>query len=79
MRARWQTLQSKIQRLFRLIILFCVLRFVVGFAAIAIFSRDSVAWSWELTAIVIAMVAVYASVALAVRHWSPPHHPTTHP
>ena len=72
MRARWHTFTSKIQRLFRLVVLFCILRFVVGIGVLLFFDRGSVAWGPELTAVVVAMLAVYVLVALAVRRWSPP-------
>ena len=49
MRARWDSFAAKLQRLFRLVVLFCILRFVVGIAAIAIFDRDAVPWGWHLT------------------------------
>ena len=72
MLARWHAFASKIQRLFRLIVLFCVLRFIVGIGFLLIFNRGAIAWGPELTAVVVAMVAVYVLVALAVRRWSPP-------
>jgi amino acid transporter len=73
MRARWQNFTSRIQRLFRLVVLFCILRFVVGIAVLLFFDRSAVAWGAELTLVVVAMLAVYLLVALAVRRWSPPH------
>jgi hypothetical protein len=73
MRARWQNFGSKTQRLFRLVVLFCILRVVVGVAALLFFDRDAVAWGLELTLMVAAMLAIYVLVALAVRRWSPPH------
>jgi hypothetical protein len=72
MRARWHAFTSKIQRIFRLVVLFCILRFVVGIGALLIFDRGAIAWGPELTFVVVAMVAVYVLVALAVRRWSPP-------
>jgi amino acid transporter len=72
MRVRWHAFTSKVQRVFRLVVLFFVLRFVVGIAFLLLFNRDAVAWGWELTAIIVAMVLVYGLVALAVRQWSPP-------
>ena len=72
MLARWHAFTSKIQRLFRLVVLFCIMRFIVGIAFLLIFNRGAVAWGPELTAVVVAMVAVYVLVALAVRRWSPP-------
>jgi len=72
MLTRWRAFSSKIQRLFRLVVLFCVLRFVVGIAFLLVFDRGAIAWGLELTGVVVAMVAVYVLVALAVRRWSPP-------
>lgn len=72
MRARWHGFTSRIQRLFRLVVLFCILRFVVGIAVLLFFDRGAIAWGAELTFVVIAMVAVYVLVALAVRRSSPP-------
>ncbi len=63
---------GKIQRLFRLVVLFILLRLVVGIAVLVFFDRDAVAWGWIVTFVVIAMLAVYVLVALAVRRWSPP-------
>jgi amino acid transporter len=63
---------GKIQRLFRLVVLFILLRLVVGIAVLVFFDRDAVAWGWTVTFVVIAMLAVYVLVALAVRRWSPP-------
>ena len=68
----WNGLAAQLRRSFRLVVLFCVLRFVVGIGAIVVFERDSIAWGYELTAIVLAMLAVYVLVALAVRRWAPP-------
>lgn len=67
----WRAFTARLQRLFRLIVLFLILRLILGFAALALFSRDSVAWGMELTLIVVAMLAVYLAVALAVRRYAP--------
>jgi hypothetical protein len=63
----WRNVVAKAQRLFRLIVLFCVLRFAVGIGAIVLFDRDAIAWGPELTVIVVGALAVYLLVALAVR------------
>jgi hypothetical protein len=76
MRARWHAFTSTIQRMWRLVLLFCVLRIVVGVASLLLFNRDAVAWGLELTLIVAAMLGVYVLVALAVRRWSPPRSST---
>ena len=60
------------QRLVSLVLLFCVLRIVVGVIVIAFFERDAVAWGIELTLIVLAAFAACLLAALAVRRWSPP-------
>jgi amino acid transporter len=54
------------------VVLFILLRLVVGIAVLVFFDRDAVAWGWTVTFVVIAMLAVYVLVALAVRRWSPP-------
>jgi hypothetical protein len=72
MRSRWQAFTSKLQRIFRLIVLFCILRFVLGIAMIAIFDRGAIAWGPELTVVIVAALAVYLGVALIVRYASRP-------
>jgi hypothetical protein len=72
MRSRWRALTSKLQRIFRLIVLFCVLRFALGIAMIAIFDRGAIAWGPELTIVIVAALAVYLGVALIVRYASRP-------
>ena len=57
----------------QLIIAFAVARVIAGLMIIAFFSRDSVAWGYEVTLIVAVCVAVCLLVALAVRRWAPPH------
>jgi hypothetical protein len=58
------------QRWWRLLILFLVLRLLVG--VVMLVFDDSFALSVELTLIIAASLAVYILVALAVRRWSPP-------
>jgi hypothetical protein len=70
MRARWHAFTARIQRLFRLLVLFCILRFVVGIAALVILDRDAVAWGWHLTAITAAAILVPTAVALIIRRES---------
>jgi hypothetical protein len=69
---RWHRIGARIQRIFRLVVLFCILRFVAGFAAIAIFDRDAIAWGPELTLVIAAAVVLYLGVALIVRYASRP-------
>ena len=63
---------ARIRRVFRLVVLFLVLRTVAGIVMIAFFQRDAVAWGPELTAITVGVFVVCIGVALAVRRWSPP-------
>lgn len=67
---RWHRLRAQVRRIFHLVVLFCVLRFVVGFAMIAIFDRGAIAWGPELTLVIVAAVLVYGGVALIVRRGS---------
>lgn len=73
MRARWHAFASKVQRLFRLVVLFCILRFVVGIGVIVLFDRDAVAWGWQLSLIVAGAIIIPIAVALVVRAWAPPY------
>ena len=59
-------------RVFRFILLFAVVRIIVGVAAIAFFDRGAFAWGPELTIIVAVAAVVYLAVALCVRRWSSP-------
>jgi hypothetical protein len=70
MRARWHAFTSRIQRLFRLVVLFCILRFAVGIGALVVFDRDAVAWGWHLTAITAAAILVPTIVALIIHRQS---------
>jgi hypothetical protein len=63
----WRNAAAKVRRVFRLVVLFCALRLAVGVGAILIFDRGAIAWGPELTIIVVAALAVYVGVALAVR------------
>lgn len=71
MRAAWRSFGSKVQRIFRLVVLFLVLRLLVGLAAIAVFDRDALEWGWEATGIVLTIVGVYAIVGVVVRRRAP--------
>ncbi len=68
----WRRALSTLQRVMEIILLFALVRVIVGVAMIALFNRDAVAWGIELTLIVGAAFAVSIGVALAVRRWSPP-------
>ncbi len=64
----WRNIVAKTQRVFRLVVLFIVVRLVVGVAVIVLFDRDAVAWGPELTIVVFGALAVVLLVGLAVRH-----------
>ena len=63
--------RSIFRRLLELVLLFAVARIIAGVAVVALFSRDAVAWGWELTLITVAAFAVCVAVALCVRRFSP--------
>lgn len=65
-----RSIASKLQRLWRILILFLVLRLIAGLVLIAF--DDSFAWGIELTLILAVAVTVCLLVALAVRRWAPP-------
>ena len=60
-----------LRQVWRIVLLFAVVRLAVGVVAVAWYERD-VALGVELWLIAAACVAVYLLVALAVRRWSPP-------
>ncbi len=64
----WRNLVAKTRMLFRLIVLFLIVRFIVGLTMIAFFDRGAVAWGPELTVVVVGALAVVLLVGLAVRH-----------
>ncbi len=72
MSGTWHRFRAQVRRIFRLVILFCVLRFAVGISAIALFDRGAIAWGPELTVVILASIAVYAAVGLAVRYGTRP-------
>lgn len=67
----WRTISRKLQRAFGIVVLFCIARFVAGFAAITLLDRDAVAWGWPLTIIVAVVCAICLGVALALRRAGP--------
>lgn len=56
-----------LRRLWRLLVLFAVLRITLGAAVLLLFERDAVAWGPELTAVVLAALLIYVAVALVLR------------
>jgi len=71
MRDALRSVSAKLQRLWRLLILFLVLRLIAGVVLVAF--DDGFAWGIELTLIVGAAIVIPVLVALAVRRWAPPH------
>jgi hypothetical protein len=67
---RLRSFGATLRRWWHLLILFLVLRLIAG--VVLLFFDDNFAWGIELTLAVIAAIAVYVLVALAVRRWSPP-------
>jgi hypothetical protein len=63
------------RRIFRILVLFAVLRLLLGLAIIALFDREAIAWGIEATLIVAATCAMCVGVALRVRRSSAPAHP----
>jgi hypothetical protein len=70
MNAMLRAVAARIQYIWRIIVLFVVLRLIAGMAIVAL--GGGVAWSIEVTVICAGAVAVYLLVALAVRRWAPP-------
>jgi hypothetical protein len=68
----WQSLVSKAQFVLRVLLAFALARVLAGILVIAVFDRDSVAWSYGLTALLAAAMALCLFAALAVRRWAPP-------
>ena len=64
----WRNFAGKVRTAFRVLVLFLIVRFIVGLAMIVFFDRDAVAWGPELTAVVVGALAVLLLVGLAVRH-----------
>ena len=64
----WRNIVAKTQRVFRLVVLFIVVRLAVGIGVIVLFDRDAVAWGPELTIVVLGALAVVLLVGLAVRY-----------
>ena len=67
---RLRSMGATLRRWWHLLILFLLLRLAAGI--ILLFFDDAFAWSVELTLIIVAVIAAYVLVALAVRRWSPP-------
>jgi hypothetical protein len=62
--------QGFFKRVLEVILLFAIARVIAGIAVVALFSRDSVAWGWELTFITIGVFAVCLLAALMVRRFT---------
>jgi hypothetical protein len=70
MRNALRSAATTTQRVWRLLILFLLLRLAAGLALLAV--DGDFARGIELTVIVAVSLALYLVVALAVRRWAPP-------
>jgi hypothetical protein len=68
----WRSLVSKAQLVLRVLLVFALARVLAGVLIIAFFGRDSVAWSYGLTAMLAVAMALCLFAALAIRRWAPP-------
>ena len=68
----WRGLVSKVRFVLSVLLVFAVARVLSGVIMIAFFERDAVVWSYALTALLAAGIAICIIAALAVRRWSPP-------
>jgi hypothetical protein len=68
----WRSFVGKLQFVLRVLLLFAVARVALGIVMIAFFERDSVAWSYQMTLLLAAGLALCIVAAYAVRRWSPP-------
>ena len=59
-----------IRRIFRIVVLFAVLRLLLGVAIIALFDRDAIAWGYAATLIVTSACVVCGGAALCLRRRS---------
>lgn len=69
MRDRARSFAATARRWWHVLILFLVLRLIAG---VVLLLFDGSVWSIELTLAIVAALAVYVLVALAVRRWAPP-------
>lgn len=70
MRARLQALGTRVQSLFRLLVLIAIVRIASGLVLGIGFQRDALAWGYELTLVVAAAAVVYLATGLIVRRAS---------
>jgi hypothetical protein len=70
--AIWRSFTAKLHLVLRVVLLFALVRVVAGLLIIAVFERDAVAWSPQLTLLLAAGTALCITAALAVRRWAPP-------
>lgn len=70
--ARWRMLVEKGRFALRIVLAFAIARVVAGLIIIAFFSRESLAWGYEITVVIAAAVILSVFAALAVRRWAPP-------
>lgn len=68
----WAGIASKLQFVLRVVVAFAIARVAAGVIIIVFFSRDAVAWSYQLTALFAGALALCFVAAYAVRRWAPP-------
>jgi hypothetical protein len=68
----WRGIVSKLQFVLSVLLVFAVARVLAGVIMITFFERDAVAWSYALTILLAAGLALCILAALAVRRWAPP-------
>ncbi|MEX2226697.1 MAG: hypothetical protein WEB52_09640 [Dehalococcoidia bacterium] len=68
----WRGFVSKLQFALRVLLVFAIARLLAGIIIITFVERDAVAWTWGLTLLMAAGIAICFGAALAVRRWAPP-------
>ena len=76
MRAFWNRMSAIMGTIFRVLVIFAIVRLAFGVIAIVFLSDDSVAYSLRATGIFAAATIVAIGVALVVRGYRRPQRPT---
>jgi len=68
----WRRTAVMVRRIFRILVLFAVLRLLLGVAIIVVFEREAIAWGYEATLVVAAACVIYVGVAFCLtRRFAP--------
>ena len=70
MRGTWQSISGVVRTIFRVLVIFAIVRLVFGAIAIAFLSDDSLAYSLRASGILAAATLVALAVALVIRQFS---------